>query len=99
MIRVYGKHIHKTAKRNQVENFEALKSLVITSPPVIYPPHQPLMFRPSIYCETAGLWARLLAMLLDIAQLKMRINGLSLAMTHEKSEKRSMGTASEKLSE
>eukprot|EP00945_MAST-04E_sp_MAST-4E-sp1_P004147 g4147.t1 len=98
VIRVYGKRLLKQAKRGHVANFEALKSLVITAPPIEFPSHEPLLFRPSIYCETAGLWARLLAMLLDIAQLKIRINGLSLAMTHEKSEKRAMEIANNKQS-
>jgi hypothetical protein len=90
VIRVYGTPIDSRTDRGNVCDFQAIKSLLLTAPPIEFPAHEPLLFRPSIYCETAGLWARLLAMLLDIAQLKMRINSLSLAMTHEKSEKRAM---------
>ena len=96
VIRVYGTPIDSRTDRGNVCDFQAVKSLLLTAPPIEFPAHEPLLFRPSIYCETAGLWARLLAMLLDIAQLKMRINSLSLAMTHEKSEKRAMDSVKPK---
>jgi hypothetical protein len=87
IIRLYGHDLKGTSNKLVLrKNLKVVDNYLLTSPPIQFPQHEIIKFRPSLYCETAGLWARLLQILLDVAKLRQRLNQLLLSITHTEIE-------------
>ena len=87
IIRIYGHNMKGRKSKSLLrKNLKVVDNYLLTAPPIQFPINEVVDFRPSLYTETAGLSARLLQMLLDVAKLRLRLNQLLLAVTQAESE-------------
>ena len=92
VIRLYGHNLTSATNKSILrKNLKVVDNYLLTAPPIQFPPNEIIKFRPSLYTETAGLWARLLQMLLDVAKLRLRLNQLLLAITQTEVESKTLG--------
>ena len=87
IIRIYGHNMKGRKSKSLLrKNLKVVDNYLLTAPPIQFPINEVVDFRPSLYTETAGLSARVLQMLLDVAKLRLRLNQLLLAVTQAESE-------------
>ena len=92
VIRLYGHNLTSATNKSILrKNLKVVDNYLLTAPPIQFPLNEIIKFRPSLYTETAGLWARLLQMLLDVAKLRLRLNQLLLAITQTEVESKTLG--------